>query len=69
MTFLKLVMIVLLKKYVAVKIFVKICLKAIRDTFSSNMFVCDQGREGGLGVISNRWGKFKLLVLQGDPLP
>ena len=43
MTFLKLVMIVLLKKYVAVKIFVKICLKAIRDTFSSNMFVCDQG--------------------------
>ena len=35
---------------------------------------CDQGREEGLGVcvcgggISNRMGKFKLLVLQGDPL-
>ena len=30
--------------------------------------VCDQGREGGIGVISNRRRKFKLLVLQGDPL-
>ena len=37
MSFFKLVMIVLLKIYVAVKIFVKISLKAIRDTFFSNM--------------------------------
>ena len=30
---------------------------------------CDQGREDGLGGISNRMGKFKLLVLLGDALP
>ena len=29
--------------------------------------VCDQGSEGELGVISNRKGKFNLLVLQGLP--
>ena len=48
-SFFKLVMIVLLKIYAAVKIFGKICLKVIRDTFFFQYVVCDQGREGGLG--------------------
>ena len=67
-SFFRLVMIMLLKICAADKIFSKIFLKAIRATFFSNMW-CDQGREWGLGVISNRKGKFKLLVFQGDPLP
>ena len=62
----KLVMIVLLKIYAAGKFFGKICLKAIRDTFFQYV-VCDQEREERLGVISIRRGKFKLLVLHGDP--
>ena len=37
MSFSKLVMTVLLKLYAAGNIFVKICLKAIRDTFFSNL--------------------------------
>ena len=38
MSFFKLVMIVLLKIYAAGKIFGKLCLKAIRNTFFSNMW-------------------------------
>ena len=68
MRFFKLVMIVLLKIYVVGKIFGKIYLKAIRPFFFQCV-VCDQVREGELGVIFNRKGKSKLLVLQGDTLP
>ena len=42
-SFFKLVMMVLLKIYVAVKIFSKICLKAIRDIFFSNMLSVIRG--------------------------
>ena len=59
MRFFKLVIIALLKT--SAKTFGKICLKAIRDTWFQYM-VCDQGREGELGVRSNKRGKFKLLV-------
>ena len=52
------------------KIFGKICLKAIRDTFFSKMWsVIREGTEGLnflVGVTSNRRGKFKLLGLQGE---
>ena len=68
MSFFKLVMIVLLKIYTTSKIFGKIFLKAVGDTFFQYV-VCDQGREGGLGVTFNRKGKFKLLFFQGDPVP
>ena len=65
-------MIVLLKIYAAGKIFAKICLQAIRDTFFSNMRFVIRGGTGGLnflvGVISNS-PKFKRLGLQGDPSP
>ena len=46
MSIFKLVMIVLLKIYVAGKIFGKICLKAIRDTFFSNMWSVVGGGKG-----------------------
>ena len=63
MTFFKLFMIVFLKIYVTGKMFRKICLIYLFFQY----VVCDQGREGELGVISNRKGKFNLLVLQGVP--
>ena len=46
MTFFKLVMIVLLKIYAAGKIFGKIYLKAIRNTFFSNMWCVISGGKG-----------------------
>ena len=50
MSFFKLVMIVSLKIYATNKIFGKIYLKAIRDTFFFFQYVvCNQGREGILG--------------------
>ena len=52
MSFFKLVMIVLQKIYAAGKIFVKVYLKAIRNTFFFQYVVCDQRKEGGLGVIT-----------------
>ena len=62
-------MIVLLKMHASSKIFDKICLKTLRDTFCFQYEVFDQGT-GGLNflvrVISNRMGKFKLFGLQGD---
>ena len=69
MSFFKSVMIVLLKIYAAGKTYGKICLKAITDKLFFQNVVCDQGRERKLGVISNRKGKFKPLILQGDPRP
>ena len=33
------------------------------------MLLNDQGREGGLGVISNRWAKGQTFSLAGGPLP
>ena len=63
-------MIVLLKMHASGKIFDKICLKAIRDTFFFQYVVCDLGTGGVnflLGVISNRRVKFKLFGFQGDP--
>ena len=60
-------MTMLLKMHASGKIFGKICLKAIRDTFSQYV-ICDQGDSIFLvGVISNRRGKFKLFGFQGDP--
>ena len=47
------------------KIFVKTCLKAIRNTF----FVPICGISQYVIFLSNRRGKFKLLDLQGDPPP
>ena len=47
------------------KIFVKTCLKAIRNTF----FVPICGISQYVIFLSNRRGKFKLLGLQGDPPP
>ena len=67
MSFFKLVMIMLLEIYVARKIFDKIYLKGKKYLFFQYV-VCDQRREGGLGVIFNRQGEFKLLVLQGGTL-
>ena len=70
MSFFKLVMIALLKIYAASKIFDKIFLKAIIDTFFSNMWSEIRRGTAGLnflvGVISNRREKFKLLGLQGN---
>ena len=67
-------MIVKLVMYAAGKIFVKICLRAIGDTFFCNMWSVIRGRIGEInllmGVMSNRKGaKFGLLGLQGDPPP
>ena len=69
MSFFKLVMIVLLKIYTTSKIFGKIFLKAIRDTFFPICGLWSGEREGGLGVTLNRKGKFKLLFFQVDPVP
>ena len=64
-------MIELLKIYHAGKIFGKICLKAIRDTFLSNMWSKIKGGIRALNflveVISSRRENFKLLALQEDP--
>ena len=55
------------------KMFGKICLKAFRNTFFSNMWSVIRGGKKGLTfwwkVISNRRGKFKLLGLQEEPPP
>ena len=67
----KLAIIVLPKIYAAGKIF-GIGLKAIRDLFSNMWSVISGGTRAPnflVRVIFNRRGKFKLLVLQGDPLP
>ena len=68
MRFLKLVMIVLPEIYVAGKIFGKICLKAIRDTFFP---ICglQSGKARGTGGDIQQTEKVQTLVLQGDPLP
>ena len=64
-------MIVLLKMHVPGKMFDRICLKAVRDTFFFQYMEYDQGT-GGLsflvGVISNIRGKLKLFGLLGNPL-
>ena len=64
-------MIVLLKICATEKVFGKICLKVIRDTFFSNMWSAISGATGDSKfwwrVISNRRGSFKLMDLQGDP--
>ena len=65
MSFFKLVMIVLLKIYATSKVFDKICL-------ISQYVVCDQERERGLEVISNRKGKvqtFGIAVGLPPPIP
>ena len=71
--FFKLVMIMLLKIYVADKHFGEIDLKTIRDIFSSNIWSVIGTGTGGLSflgeVISSRKEKFKLLVLHGDLYP
>ena len=49
----------------------KLLVKFVEKPLEKLFFQCvayEQGREGGLGVIFNRRGKFKLLALQGDPL-
>ena len=46
MSFFKLVMIMLQKLYATDKTFGKICLKAIRETFSSNMWSVIRGGKG-----------------------
>ena len=71
MSFFKWVMIVLLKMYAPGKIFGKILSKSYYRFFPicGLYVVCDKGREGGLGMISTRRGKFKPLFLQGDCLP
>ena len=50
-------------------IFVKICLKAIRDTFSNIWSAVRVGAAGlnFLVVISNKSGIFKILALRGEP--
>ena len=49
MSFFKLVMTVLLKIYAEGKIFGKICLKAIRATFFSNIWSVIRGEKGDWG--------------------
>ena len=49
MSFFQLVMILLLKIYAPVKIFGKICLKAIRDTFFSNILPVIRGEKEDWG--------------------
>ena len=58
----------LLKIFAAEKIFSKICLKAIRATFFSNMWSVIRGGKGVWGDIQQK-GKFKHLVFQGNLLP
>ena len=50
--------------HAAGKIFGKTCLKADRDTFFPNMWISRY-----VIFLSNRRGKFKLLGLQGNPVP
>ena len=68
MSFFKLVMIVLLKKYATDKIFGKICLKTIRDTFFSNMRSVIMGGKGNWGDIQQK-GKVQTFSPVGGPLP
>ena len=68
MSFFKLVMIVLLKIYTAGKMFGKICLKAIGDTFFSNICSVIRGGKADWGWHATQGGKFKLFVLQGGTL-
>ena len=58
-----------LKMRTSGNIFVKICLKAIRDTFSNIWSAVRVGAAGlnFLVVISNKSGIFKILVLRGEP--
>ena len=68
MSFFKLVMIVLLKIYAAVKIFGKICLKVIRDTFFFNMLsVIRRGKEDWGDI--QQMGKVQTFSLAGGPPP
>ena len=68
MSFSKLLMIVLLKIYTADKVFGKICLKTIRDTF---LLKCGlrlgEGKRTG-GDIQQK-GKVQTFSLAGGPLP
>ena len=73
MSFLKLVMIVLLKIYAAGKVFGKICLKTVIDIIFFQYVVCDQGKDRetkffGVGDIQQK-GKFQVFVLAGRPSP
>ena len=65
-------MIALLKMFVSGKIFDRICLKAVRDTFFPPQYIEFDQETGGLNflvvVISNRKAKFKLVSLLRDPL-
>ena len=68
MNFFKLVMILLLKIYTAGKMFGKICLKAIGDTFFSNICSVIRGGKADWGWHATQGGKFKLFVLQEGTL-
>ena len=66
MSFFKLVMIVLLKIYGTGKIFGKICLKAIRDTFFS-IYGLWAGKGRGTGGDTQQKGKVQTFSLAGGP--
>ena len=68
MSFFKLFMIVLLKIYTTGRIFVKICLKAIRDTFFSNMWSVIKGGRGTEVDIQQK-GKVQIFSLAGGRPP
>ena len=58
MSFFKLVMIVLLKRYAAGKTFGETGLKAIRDTFFFQHVACDQGRDKETHFLSEWYFQF-----------
>ena len=66
MSFFKLFMTVLLKIHAAGKIFGKICLKAIRATFFSNIWSVIRGEKGDWGDIQ-QIGKVQTFSLAGGP--
>ena len=69
MSFLKLLMTVLMKMHASGRIFEKFYLKAIRDTFFSNMWSVIRRQSNSIflvRLISSRRAKLKLFGLQGD---
>ena len=67
-SFFKLVFIMLLKVFAADKIFSKICLKAIRATFFSNMWSVIGAGKGVWGWFPTE-GKVQTFSLSGEPPP
>ena len=67
MNFFILAMIVLLKIYARSKIFGKICLKAIRDTFFSNMWSVIRGGKGTGGDIQQTEKVQAFSLTEGPP--